>query len=143
MAEQRVLPRRRGDKCGLPDRDRLLHGNGPSSFFPGQGTRGIARLAPYWDAFDGGDAGGPQSKGPKLSDAEHMLRASIYQFNRDFDGARLHYLAVIDKDPRSGTVPNALYQIGRGFYLQQRYEEALKYFQRVVDQFPEQADDDG
>ena len=87
------------------------------------------------DAFDGGDAGGPQSKGPKLSDAEHLLRASIYQFNRDFDGARLHYLAVIDKDPRSGTAPNALYQVGRGFYLQQRYEEALKYFQRVVDQF--------
>ncbi len=71
-----------------------------------------------------------------LAEAEHLLRASVYQFNRDFDAARLHYLAVIQINPQSGTVPNALFQIGRGLNQQQRFDEALNYFQRVVDKFP-------
>jgi soluble lytic murein transglycosylase-like protein/TolA-binding protein len=72
-----------------------------------------------------------------LSEAEHLLRASIYQFNRDFAGARKHYLAVIQDYPQSTTVPNALYQAGRGFYLEGNYDEALKYFQRVIQQYPQ------
>jgi soluble lytic murein transglycosylase len=72
-----------------------------------------------------------------LSEADHLLWASIYQFNRDFGGARVHYQSVIDTNPQSGTVPNALYQIGRGLYLEMKYEEAVKFFQRVVDQFPQ------
>jgi soluble lytic murein transglycosylase len=71
------------------------------------------------------------------SEAEDLLRASVYQFNRDFDGARVHYLAVVEQNPKSPTVPNALYQAGRGYYLQQRYDEAIKYFQRVYNEFPE------
>jgi soluble lytic murein transglycosylase-like protein/TolA-binding protein len=72
-----------------------------------------------------------------LSEVDHLLWASIYQFNRDFGGARVHYQAVIDGNPQSGTVPNATYQIGRGLYLEMKYQEALKVFQRVVDQFPQ------
>ena len=72
-----------------------------------------------------------------LSEADHLLWASIYQFNRDFGGARVHYQTVIDANPQSGTVPNALYQIGRGLYLEMKYQEALKLFQQVADQFPQ------
>src|SRR6185295_2965045 len=32
---------------------------------------------------------------PTLTEADHLLRASIYQFNRDFSGARKHYLEII------------------------------------------------
>ena len=49
----------------------------------------------------------------------------------------LHYEAVVSRFPQSPTVANALYQIGRGFYLQQKYEQALKYFQKVLTKFPE------
>jgi len=70
-----------------------------------------------------------------LSEADHLLRAGVYQFNRDFDGARSHYLAVIEKSQQSVSVPDALYQIGRGFYQQARYGEALKYFQRVENDY--------
>ena len=70
-----------------------------------------------------------------LSEADHLLRASVYQFNRDFVGARNHYQAVVDANPQSGTVPNAIYQIGRGLYLEGKYEDAIKSFQRVLDQF--------
>lgn len=73
----------------------------------------------------------------QLSEADHLLRASIYQFNRDFDAARLHYLAVVERYPQSPTVANALYQAGRGYFQQGRYDEALKYFQRVLQQYPE------
>jgi len=72
-----------------------------------------------------------------LTEADHLLRASVYQFNRDFAGARSHYQAVIKANPQSGAVPNATYQLGRGLYLEGKYDDALKLFQGVVDQFPQ------
>ena len=72
-----------------------------------------------------------------LSEADHLLWASVYQFNRDFGDARVHYQAVISGNPQSGTVPNATYQIGRGLYLEMKYEDAVKFFQSVADQFPQ------
>lgn len=70
-----------------------------------------------------------------LSEADHLLRATVYQFNRDFDGARFHYLAVVEKYAQSASVPAALYQTGRGLYQQAKYGEALKYFQRVENDY--------
>ena len=76
------------------------------------------------DAFD--------NNVPSLSEAEHLLRASVYQFNRDFAGARVHYQAVVDRFPESGTVPNARYQIARGLYNEGKYEEAIPILQKVL-----------
>jgi len=72
-----------------------------------------------------------------LSEADHLLRASVYHFNRDFAGARVHYQAVVDNYPQSGTVPNALYQLGRGYYLEGKYDDAIKYFQKTFAQYPQ------
>jgi soluble lytic murein transglycosylase len=95
------------------------------------GVRGL-------DAMETAGLEGPgQGVGPQLGEAEHLLRASVYHFNRDFDAARRHYVALVERHPQSSTVANALYQTGRGFYLQLRYDEALKYFRRVLDQFPD------
>ncbi len=88
-------------------------------------------------ALDSLDTGGQSTSVGQLLESEHLLRASVYHFNRDFDAARLHYEAVVSRFPQSPTVPNALYQLGRGFYLQQKYEAALKYFQEVLTKFPE------
>lgn len=73
----------------------------------------------------------------QLSEADRLLRASVYQFNRDFAGARVHYEAIIQQSPQGGTAPNAMYQLGRGLYLEAKYVEAINYFQRVADQFPQ------
>jgi len=81
------------------------------------------------DAFD--------NKSPTLSEADHLLRASVYQFNRDFAGARLHYQAVIDRYPQSTTVPNATFQIARGLYNEAKYDDAVKLFQKVSDSYPQ------
>ena len=72
------------------------------------------------------------NKSPALSEAEHLLRASVYQFNRDFAGARVHYQAVVDRFPESGAVPNARFQIARGLYNEGKYEEAIPIIQKIL-----------
>ena len=72
------------------------------------------------------------NKAPALSEADHLLRASIYQFNRDFAGARVHYQAVVDRFPQSTTVPNAMYQIARGLYNEAKYDDALAQLEKAV-----------
>jgi soluble lytic murein transglycosylase-like protein/predicted negative regulator of RcsB-dependent stress response/Tfp pilus assembly protein PilF len=72
-----------------------------------------------------------------LSEAEHLLRASVYQFNRDFAGARVHYQAVVDRFPQNTTVPNATFQIARGLYQEAKYGDAVKLFQKVFDSYPD------
>lgn len=74
---------------------------------------------------------------PLSSEAELLLRASVYQFNRDFAGARVHYRTVIDRFPQSTTVPNATFQIARGLYNEAKYDEAVKLFQKVFDSYPQ------
>ncbi|MGI9168089.1 MAG: transglycosylase SLT domain-containing protein [Pyrinomonadaceae bacterium] len=85
------------------------------------------------------DAGNdtPSATKPALPESEHLMRAAVYQFNRDFDAARRHYLAIAQRYPQSPTLANALYQTGRGFYLHLKYDDALKYFQQVLERFPD------
>ena len=83
----------------------------------------------HLDAFD--------KNSPNLNEADYLLRASVYQFNRDFAGARVHYQAVIDRFPQSTTVPNAMFQIARGLYNEANYDAAVKLFQKVFDTYPQ------
>ncbi|HJT67880.1 MAG TPA: transglycosylase SLT domain-containing protein [Pyrinomonadaceae bacterium] len=71
-------------------------------------------------------------KAAKLTEQEHLLRASVYQFNRDFAAARAHYQALIDQYPQSTTVPNATFQVARGFYNEAKYEDAITLLQKMV-----------
>lgn len=70
-----------------------------------------------------------------ISETVHWQRAGIFQFNRDFDGARLHYQAIVTQFPSSSFVPESLFQIGRGLYQQEKYDEAIKYLSRAREQF--------
>ncbi|HEY0459038.1 MAG TPA: transglycosylase SLT domain-containing protein [Pyrinomonadaceae bacterium] len=72
-----------------------------------------------------------------LPDAAHQQRAWIYQFNRDFADARLHYQAIIKNYPQSAGVPEALFQTGRGYAQEANFVEAINWFERVEEQFPE------
>ncbi len=71
-----------------------------------------------------------------LADHEHFKRASIYQFNRDFPRARVHYAAIINGHRTSGLVADSIFQTGRGYVQQNDFTEALKWFERVLEQFP-------
>jgi soluble lytic murein transglycosylase len=73
-----------------------------------------------------------------LADTEHFRRAQIYQFNRNFSLARLHYQAIIEKHPASVYVADALYQTGRGFAQERNFDQAINWFERVQAEFPDQ-----
>lgn len=94
------------------------------------GVRGL-------DAIDSGSADAALKTAPQLAESEHLKRAQIYNFNRDFAGARLHYTAIIERYDKSSSVPEALYMIARGFYQERNFTDALTYFQRVVKDYPE------
>lgn len=67
-----------------------------------------------------------------LTEADLLLRASVYQFNRDFAGARVHYQTLIDRFPQSGTLPNANFQIARGLANEAKYEDSIKVIQKLL-----------
>ncbi len=72
----------------------------------------------------------------QLPENEHLKRARIYNFNRDFNDARLHYQAVVKRFPESESLPDAMYQIGRGYGWQDNYNEAINWYERLIEQFP-------
>jgi soluble lytic murein transglycosylase len=96
------------------------------------GVRGL-------DLLDSKSPEAAQTQAPQLSESEHQRRAAIYTFNRDFAGARLHYLAIVERYPNSANVPEALFQTGRGYAQDVQFDEAINYFQRIVKEFPESA----
>ncbi|MCA1625837.1 MAG: transglycosylase SLT domain-containing protein, partial [Acidobacteria bacterium] len=75
---------------------------------------------------------------PMLVAAEHQRRAFVYQFNRDFPLARLHFKALVEKYPTDEFVPSALYQIGRTFAQEGAFNEAINWFERVQAEFPDE-----
>jgi len=89
------------------------------------------------DALDADEAKQAANGVKPISESEHLQRANIYTFNREFEAARRHYLAITAADPQSAAALDALYQIGRGFYQQRRFDEALQWFGRVIEKSPE------
>ncbi len=88
------------------------------------------------DLLDGG-AEILGKKAPDLAETEHLRRANIYQFNRDFTDAKLHFEAIVARFPNGANVLEAILQIGRGFVQKGDHVEALKWFERVQEQYPE------
>lgn len=75
--------------------------------------------------------------GTKLSEAEHLRRARIYQFNRSFAEARPHWLAVVDEFPNSPARAEAMFNLGRGYFWEENFNESAKWYDRVHDEFPQ------
>ncbi len=96
------------------------------------GVRGL-------DILDSGSEDAALKNAPQLAESEHLRRAQIYNFNRDFSGARRHYAAIVERYDKSASVPEALYMIARGFYQERNFTDALPYFQRVFKEYPESA----
>jgi soluble lytic murein transglycosylase len=67
---------------------------------------------------------------------DHLRRARVYQANRAFDHARRHYRWMIDHFPGHQEIPEALFEIGRGYYQQRAYQPAITWFGRAHDHYP-------
>jgi soluble lytic murein transglycosylase len=86
--------------------------------------------------------GGRESLGktaPQLAETEHLRRASIYHFNRNFPFARLHYQAVVERFPNSSNLAFAMYQTGRTYAQEGNFAQSIEWFERVHAQFPDDA----
>ncbi|MFL6208809.1 MAG: transglycosylase SLT domain-containing protein [Pyrinomonadaceae bacterium] len=77
---------------------------------------------------------------PQLAPQEHMRRAAVYLANRAFAEARAHWQALIGRYPTDANVPAALFGMGRSFYVERSYAEALPFFERLGRDFAGQKD---
>ena len=75
--------------------------------------------------------------GANLLPAEHAYRADVYSFNRVFPEARAHWLKILEKYPNDATVAKALLGIGRSFMWEREYAQAIPYFEKAIQSFPE------
>lgn len=73
-----------------------------------------------------------------LPPPEHMRRAAVYLANRAFAEAREHWTALVAQYPTDANVPASLFGIGRSYYVERRYAEALPFFERLGHDFPQQ-----
>jgi soluble lytic murein transglycosylase-like protein len=71
----------------------------------------------------------------QLAPVEHMRRAAAYHANRAFSEAREHWRTLIARHPADANVPAALFGMGRTFYQERRYAEALPFFERLGREF--------
>lgn len=83
-------------------------------------------------ALDGMD----QAARTDLTEPDRLRRARIYQANRSFASARKHWLVIADVKSQSPNRREALFNLGRGFFLEMNYKEAIRYYQRVHDDYP-------
>jgi soluble lytic murein transglycosylase len=81
-------------------------------------------------------AGGGNGNVPKLTPAEHMRRAAVYLANRAFAEARAHWHALIDNYPQDPRVPEALFGIGRSYFLAKDYQDGYTVFNDLFQQYP-------
>jgi soluble lytic murein transglycosylase len=77
--------------------------------------------------------------GAEISDDEHLRRAKVYQFNREFPAARVHFQAVINRDGTSSNAAAAMLEIARGYSQLSEPVEALRWYERIQERFPETA----
>ncbi len=91
------------------------------------------RAAEGLDALD-------RKAGVKASEFEALRRARIYLSNRHWPEARTHLLLIIESFPDSPNRAEALYQTGFTFYREDRYDDAIKWFERAHSEFPVKKD---
>lgn len=72
-----------------------------------------------------------------ISENERLRRARVYQFNRYFDEARRHWIGLLREYPQSARRHEALFQTGRGYFLENNFIEAAKWYERAHDESPQ------
>ncbi len=68
---------------------------------------------------------------------ERLQRARIYQFNRHFADARRHWLSIVKDFPQSERRGEAIFQLGRGYFQEDRFAEAIPWYEKAHDEFPQ------
>jgi soluble lytic murein transglycosylase len=72
----------------------------------------------------------------KPTEFEALRRARIYLSNRHWPEARAHLLFIVEGSPESPNRAEALYQTGFTLYREEKYDEAITWFERAHSEFP-------
>jgi soluble lytic murein transglycosylase-like protein len=68
---------------------------------------------------------------------EHLRRAAIYLANRLFADARTHWQAILNNYPNDPTVPAALLGMARSYFVERKYDDARRTYERLARTFPD------
>lgn len=74
--------------------------------------------------------------GVKPNEFDALRRARIYLFNRHWSEARVHLLDITARFPDSPNRAEALYQTGFTLYREDKFDDAITWFERVHTEFP-------
>jgi soluble lytic murein transglycosylase len=88
------------------------------------------------DGAMGLDALEQESK-EKPNEFEAIRRARVYLSNRHWTEAREQLLDIVSRFPASPNRAEALYQAGYASYREDKYDDAIVWFTRAHDEFPE------
>jgi soluble lytic murein transglycosylase-like protein/TolA-binding protein len=77
-----------------------------------------------------------RAAGVKPNEFDALRRARIYLFNRHWSEARPHLLDIVGRFPESPNRAEAIYQAGYTFYREDKFDDAIKWFERVHTEFP-------
>lgn len=71
----------------------------------------------------------------ELTAAEHLIRAEVYSSNRLFPQAREHWQHVLERFPNDPGVPKAIFGTARSYMWERKYDQAVKWFERLTKDF--------
>jgi soluble lytic murein transglycosylase-like protein/TolA-binding protein len=74
--------------------------------------------------------------GVKPNEFEALRRARIDLFNRHWSEARANLLDIVERFPDSPNRAEAIYQTGFTLYREDKFDEAIKWFERAHAEFP-------
>jgi Soluble lytic murein transglycosylase and related regulatory proteins (some contain LysM/invasin domains) len=77
-----------------------------------------------------------RAAGVKPNEFDALRRARIYLFNRHWSEARPHLLDIVERFPESPNRAEAIYQAGFTFYRDEKFDDAIKWFERAHTEFP-------
>ena len=77
-----------------------------------------------------------RTTGARPNEFDALRRARVYLFNRHWTEARLHLVDIVERFPDSPNRPEAVYQVGFTLYREEKYDDAIKWFERAHNEFP-------
>ncbi|MBI4467703.1 MAG: transglycosylase SLT domain-containing protein [Acidobacteria bacterium] len=65
------------------------------------------------------------------AELDRIRRARVYQENRAFDEARVHLMWLAERARTTGSRSQALFDLGRGYYQQRKFDQAIECYDRA------------
>ncbi len=75
-----------------------------------------------------------------LAPADRLARARLYLANRHTEGAKRHFRVLADQVPAAPYRAEALWSIGRAFFIEESWDEAARWLERAHEEYPASPD---